>query len=104
MKTKFKFIYRSGYRCGTMHLCADEVQRLFGVERKAVDLMVSTVKPRGDDYYVATLHGTRHMPYYTMTKSESGKYVGYSDWPIALDRQIMEALRSTKKVYFWMEQ
>ena len=107
MKTEFEFKYNNSasFKCGAIILCADEVRRLFGVTRDPVTLVVSTIKPRGDDWYEATLFiDDIGCSYYIMTKEESGDYDEYSDWDIGLDNKIKRALNSPKKVYFWMLQ
>jgi len=106
MKVEFKFKYsdRLGFNMGSIHLCGSEVCRLFGVEREPVDLVVSTRKPSGEDYYEATLRERGRIRYYNMTKAESGQCADYSAWDIALDRMVIKALNHADKVYFWMMQ
>jgi len=98
-----RLVWGSNYRNRQkrISLCCDEVERMFDITEREITLVVSSVKPRGSNYYVATW---RRDEYYVMTKAESGKWKDWSGWCIAVDRLVHDVLGETKTVYFWMEQ
>ena len=87
-------------------LCIGYTKEFFSVQRKGMDIVVSTKKPSGNNYYKIRTGESIGLPVWTFHhRSERVAYdYDSTPWPFSIDEWLTSTFPRNRTLYMWMEQ